>query len=576
MELGQIKDGKYGKYYEYTLDGKKTILGLEDKRPEDSSLLGITLETAEQVNELINKGQIDFKLKDELITAKLVPYVNKKGETVQIIKYSKPYSEDTTTYSDITKIVEQKEAIIAIFSDNSDTYDNYYAKIKTNDYLKSIGLGKYHCSTQPTELSTVVKVIIYFGKKSDVNKTENQVFTMYLESTTRSGYKVARIEISHSDYLEKLNEYREKSRIAEEQRATEQKLLEDSRTEGRKWLQELNDKIWNGNKSLSYAQAVEALAPIVSSVPSDPAAASKKPLTTINDVIDITKADYIGQYFYSYSSKRTKDLQDMKNSVMKSLRHIYDYYKLLVVRITIRDEANSLGIESVVGDIDSSSILDSLDLGEFKKLQKALVGSSRPISYICMNMYDDIIDPDKLKISILRMLKIYYDFNDFPTKDIKAIAKFVAVHDIKEYQETMLEYNEAIEVMLDEGKPAVKKRVLESISGGKRGKSFDISFLKAKSYYFERTARLKDDSKDVTHVLDELRSLIDEFNTSSDVAILVNIELNSDESFVYQFYTFADSSSKDKIDGRRVQHMTKLYNRGRPDNKKIYFDYENK
>ena len=59
------------------------------------------------------------------------------------------------------------------------------------------------------------------------------------------------------------------------------------------------------------------------------------------------------------------------------------------------------------------------------------------------------------------------------------------------------------------------------------------------------------------------------------MAILTNIELNPDESFVFQFYTFAgNNSAEGEFDGRRMLNLTRIYNRHHP-NEKIGFYFNN-
>ena len=50
---------------------------------------------------------------------------------------------------------------------------------------------------------------------------------------------------------------------------------------------------------------------------------------------------------------------------------------------------------------------------------------------------------------------------------------------------------------------------------------------------------------------------------------------NSDESFIFQFYTYSESSGdKSGFDGRRMLNLTRIYNRNHPD-KKIGFNFDN-
>ena len=122
-----------------------------------------------------------------------------------------------------------------------------------------------------------------------------------------------------------------------------------------------------------------------------------------------------------------------------------------------------------------------------------------------------------------------------------------------------------------DAKLSILKPLLTSIAGTSRA-----NYLKDKTFYFERRARLKDDIilfKPI-ELLEDLRDCIKAFNVSSNVAILTNIELDADETFIFQFYTFSDESDGSDFDGRRIQYMTKIYNMHHP-TQKIGFVFDN-
>ena len=575
MALGKIKNGAYGKYYEYYIDGEKHILGLEDKKPSDASFKGATPETPEQIDELLEKSKVDFIFNGENVHAELVPYVNRKGETVSIVKYSKAEIVTETTNADLSIIESNKDKIINIFSDNSDKGDNFYARLKTDELLKSIGLSKYHCGVERTELSSVVRVIIYKGIKADMRNEANRLYIMLLKSGVRSSaYKVARTEISASEYLNELNNYNENLRLAKEKEDALQKVINETRAEAKEWLNNLHKQIFGGNTSLTPRQVIDALEPVVSSIPKEESSVLVAPRSKLYEIIDVSRANYIGSY--GRRDKCKEDFEEMKTNVLKNLRHMYDYRVLAYVRDSIYNDVKENGLKSVVDGMSTEEALNYVGIMEFRKFKHTLVKSSYPINTICYNVYKNIIDPDELYTGILNLLKVYYDFTDFPTKDIKAIAKFVAVHKLDEYYDILAKCEDAIDIIIKDGSSDFRKKALLEVAGsGKVGKSFNIDELKASNHYFEKTAKLRtDDRVNAVDILNDLRALIGEFNVSSDVAILMNIELDADESFVYQFCTFTDDETGANLDGRRVQYMTKLYNRGRPDNKKIHFTFE--
>ena len=230
------------------------------------------------------------------------------------------------------------------------------------------------------------------------------------------------------------------------------------------------------------------------------------------------------------------------------------------------------GLPSVVADVDVDL---ALDLGIFREVQKILkkYGDSS-VKYICMNMYPEIVDKIDLETRLLNLLKVYYDFYDIPEKDRKSIAKFIAKHKLSDYYERISRYDDVLETLIDESKdPKLLKPILNDIAGTSRA-----SCLKDKTYYFEKRGRLRRDVilyKPI-ELVEELRKYIKEFNVSSDVAILTNIELDADASFVFCFYTFAKTDGDTSgFDGRRMLNLTKIYNRNHKKEEKIGFIFNN-
>ena len=229
------------------------------------------------------------------------------------------------------------------------------------------------------------------------------------------------------------------------------------------------------------------------------------------------------------------------------------------------------GLESVVKDVNLD---DTLNLGHFQRLKTFLVRiktKENAVTRIIREAYTDVLDDVILKQDLLYMLKVYYEFNNISEKNVKSLAKFIAKHKIEEYYDDILKYDEAIESIIDNSTDrGLLKRVLTNIAGNES----KVNFLKDKSFYFEKTVRVKEGIilYNPVLLLDELKNLIGIYNINSQAAILTNIILNPDYSFTYQFYTYSQTEDGSDMDGRRISYMTKLYNRCHET--KLYFDYD--
>ena len=567
--LGSIKVGPYGKYYAYVDHGERKNLGLSDQG-EDL--------TPDQLDELIDKETLTFMKDGVEIHAKLVSYFNKhKNNWAQFISY-KGADElaviegsadlSTSIEADVAIIEEHKDDIIFFYSNNVD----FYAESKTAKKLSKLGLSKkYMAATFFTELRDVTKVAIYYGKTNEFKDTSKHVWTMLLKNGARTGYyRVARTEISVAEYNRLLDEEKERKEKEAAEKEAKNKAWDEKIAELKAWVDDLKKKVFTDASTLPKEEIIKNLEPIVASVPYKFSNTSGYP-RKMAEILDYPKIEFR----LRYSCLDKSDLEEAKARTLKELRQYYDFYRYRFVRKTIYEQVKKDGLEAVV---DSVPIDLALDLGRFTQLKRALKKCKKGIDavyFICYDMYQDTEDIEILRQSILNMLKTYHEFYDFPAKDIKALAKFVAAHNMKEYYDRVLEYDEAIEVILDNSKDRVlKKRALTSIAGGGR---MDLSFLKTKSFYFEKKAKVRENIilNDPVALLDDLRKLIPAFNASSDVAILTNIELQPDGwSYVYQFYTYSDDASGKDFDGRRIQYMTRLYNSDKTEDKRIYFDYD--
>lgn len=266
------------------------------------------------------------------------------------------------------------------------------------------------------------------------------------------------------------------------------------------------------------------------------------------------------------------ELNTLKTNFLCELKTYGEYYKSLAIRTQLYDEYEKEGLEKMV---ESINIDDALDLGYFPIVQKALVKyKEKAPYYIIYKLYPEITDANEFKTRVLNMLKIYYDFYNMPEKDLQSIAKYIAKHNVKEYYERISKYDSVLETIIDNSHDSrLTRPLLESIAGTSRA-----NVLKDKTFYFEKRGYLRNEILLLKpmELVEELRKHIKEFNVSSGVAILTNIELDADESFIFQFYTFAEESGDEKgFDGRRMLNLTRIYNRHHPKEKiGFYFDNE--
>lgn len=576
MALGVIKSGTYGKYYAFNQDGIDKTLSLKD--------YGVDL-TEEQLDTLIDKGVLNFEKDGETIQAKIHSFYNEKFKKDSIcIKYFKGGGSEGTiksshTEHDIAIIESHKEDIL----DKCNNNNEYYASRWVNELLRDLKLSKtYYSGWVYTDVPDIKQFVIYFGKKKDLYNKANQVFTLYLKEGDKHGYKTDYTEISASQYTEELNKFEEDKRLLKENKDKILTKIEELKKQTVDWINNLQDKLYGDATSMTKRELLNNLEPIVAEIPQFDISSLMSPPEDISSFFSKfleEEIEYLNRSRIStklesyYAIKDIKDLDDrfeeMKSKVLLYLRKYYDYQRLYIVRTELYKQVKNEGLESVVDDVNIDT---ALDLGRFRTLKQALVKKTYdPIKVICMTMYSEVNDPVVLKTDLLNMLKVYYEFYNFPAKDIKALAKFVATHNMKEYQEKMLEYDEAIETILDYGSKDFKKKALYHISGHETPE-----WMKTKSYYFEKKAKVKDSVSlsDPVRLLEELRELIPTYNNGSDVAILTNIILEPDGfTFTYQFYTFSEDGSGSDMDGRRVQYMARLYNRCHGEGK-LYFEYD--
>ena len=239
-------------------------------------------------------------------------------------------------------------------------------------------------------------------------------------------------------------------------------------------------------------------------------------------------------------------------------------------RANLYSQYETEGLEAVVKDITLDT---ALDMGYFTVFQTGLAkiqSEDKAIKVLCFDTYPSEENLDILKVDIMNILKIYYEFNNISQKNVASLAPFIIRHNLKKYYDDMLLYDEAIEPIIKQSKDKkLLKKALTKIAGTTRAATY---VDRSSTFYFEKTVRAKNMVMNPVQLLNDLVSLIPEYNDRSDVVVLFNIVLNDDESFTYQFYTFAEDSSGGDMDGRRVGNMTRLYNQCHKN--KIAFEYE--
>lgn len=363
----------------------------------------------------------------------------------------------------------------------------------------------------------------------------------------------------------------------EQQKKQQSELLEKIfavKQEMLSWIQNLSDELFkDGNSKSAIINRAKNIVEDVHVPNLDTIIASRLNVRTTSSFTLNACFNSANQKVHALNSRTYDDndvLNEIKNDLLKDIKFYVAYNTLTTFRSDLYAELESKGIEELTAGID---IDDALNLGYFPQVQKILVKYKADApKRIVFDMYREIVDVNELRKRLLNMLKIFHDFYDMPEKDRKAIAKFVAIHNIKEYYDQVSRFDDVFEVLVtNSNDPKLTKPLLESVAGTSRAHT-----LKDSTYYFEKRARVKGNIllfKPV-ELLDDLRDSIKEFNVSSNVAVLVNIELDADGSFVFCFYTFANSGDDCGFDGRRIQYMTKLYNAKHPD-RKIGFVFDN-
>lgn len=563
--------GQYGWYYPYTdEDGNSKGLKVMDEVYEKYYEPGYLKD--EHLASMLEGKTVSFTMPKKsgsgsiMITAKVIPYTTKAGRPCKIIDIQSDKADD-----------------LAILRANAEKIATSYFHNGRFDYTKpqavidSLDLEK--------TWKTFSRYFAYLSERyyGEINvyrprSRKNDSFTLYVlaendECTylTEEQYK---IEVNKD-----IKEREERARKREEAIKAKEPIVEAARKRMSEELRKIEYAIWRGASSVNLQQIAENTKDLLENVVVPDlrgAIIMQKYHGSINkEGLDAYINNAIARYPYDITTsncdKADEIINNRINGILKELK-IYITGKLISsFRSNFEKQCLNEGLAAITEGV---SIDTALSLGywpEVKILFKKKLNDA--IKYLTSEMYTNIMDIDKLKEKFLYVLKVYYDFTDMPEQDRKSIAKFIAVNKLTDYYNMISMFDDVTETLLDNSRdPRLTRPLLESIAGTPRA-----NMLKDKTFYFEKRGRVRGNIlvwKPV-ELLERLRALIPAFNASSNVAILINIELDSDQSFIFQFYTFSESEGDSSgMDGRRMLNMTRLYNQRFPD-KKIGFNFNN-
>lgn len=554
--MANLLHGQWGYYYSYVdEEGKKKGLNIFDwvynKYYEPGYL------TDELIEAMLAGKTITFDVPgQDTITAKIVPYVNKKGQNTRIIKFE----DSNTEFSDDKLILANSEKIALSYWNNvTSRFDYTKPQLEVDALLLSKRWRTWAQNHWISSQYSYGEIKIYKPKTS-----KDEAIILYcLVDKNKNECKE-----SSKEEIKALNDRLEKDQ--EEQIAKKNAIIKI----GTDWLNSVQEIIWPSGSGINMSVFIKNVEPLISDIDISDINELIKGLLTSKSIPSLNTyfTDADNEIYRLTHESTIEDVEKIKDKLLKQLKIRYEYEKTKEVRRALLSRIDDEGLASVVADVDVDL---ALDLGVFKEVQKILkkYGESS-VKYICMNMYPEIIDKVELETILLNLLKVYYDFYDMPEKDRKAIAKFIAKHKLSDYYERISRYDDVLETLIDESKdPKLLKPILNDIAGTSRA-----DCLKDKTYYFEKRGRLRRTVilyKPI-ELVEELRKYIKEFNTSSDVAILTNIELDADATFVFCFYTFAKTDGDTSgFDGRRMLNLTKIYNRHHKKEEKIGFIFNN-
>lgn len=563
---GKVIRGPYGMYYAYKDEnGAKRGLSITDNVYERYYEPGYL--TDSHIEDMLQGKTISFKIPTsaEPITAKLVPYT-RNGRNSKIIEFSVSPSEDNKDNEIIYKEAENilKASMPGGYFDYRAT-QKYVNSLKlTNNWTTFARYNRFFDNT-----IYLISIELYIPRMRG-----HKLYMYGLVDTANNEYTV----ISEDEYNKLLKAYtdkeaNEKSLAAEQRKKAYEVILDNLR-----WMNDLVGEIWPDGSKQTSEQLIESIEKVTAGINVSNMQDRLLGLTTarstksynLNAIFDKAE-DRVRREINVNTYTDENMIRSIRTDLLENIKVYAEYLKLNNVRHSLYKQYQNSGLDGMTASIDIDT---ALSLGYFPMVKQALVKyRENAPKYIIYEMHKDILDAEQLKVSLLNLLKIFYDFYDMPEKDRKAIAKYVAVHKLSEYYEAVSQFDDVLEVLIDNSRdPKLTKPLLESIAGTSKA-----NVLKDKTFYFEKRGYLRNDIllyKPI-ELVEELRKCIKEFNTSSNVAILTNIELDSDRSFIFQFYTFAEGEGNENgFDGRRMLNLTRIYNRHHP-KEKIGFNFNN-
>lgn len=505
-------------------------------------------------------------------------------------------------------IVEDKE--IATYDDRP-TVKGALNRIIPNDFMEKAEVEK-HIKGVLDSLSLIKEYKIFVETLAPIDDLGDKFihFTIYRDYKYQSGlhnpqYQVMDKYLRYENnsfvdectelvYLTNKNEYKIKANELKAKKEEEQlqRNIENLKENRKKFilptvtnesfmeqeLQELFDEIWDGK----YNEYIDVeITSYKDNACSRYNHMSNEEITMFcknkNTYVEVS-IPYLNTIYLEYDEDNNligKITQAEYKKAIKSIEDEYGEYtsnkrKIQAVRSDLYSEYSKVGLAELVSNVDIDNVLN---LDTFNKFSTGMVkkqGESAAVEYICFDFLKGSLNAELLKEELLNILKIYYEFNNISAKNIASLAPFIVNNNLKKYYDDMLLYDEAIEPIIKNSKDKkLLSRVLKRIAGTSLAATYAD---RNSTFYFERKVRAKNIVMNPVQLLNELVALIPEYNDRSDVVVLFNIILNADESFTYQFYTFAEDESGGDMDGRRVGNMTRIYNRHHKT--PIAFEYE--
>lgn len=562
----KVLHGPYGWYYQYIdANGKKRNLSIFDEVYTNYLSKGYLTEA--HLEAIVAGKTISFKVPKKsgngeiTVTAKLIPYTRKDGKKTKIIDFQ------TDQADDLAVVKAKGEAIVTSYWDG-----NRFSYNKPLQFIDTLDLEQqWKTWSQDRALNNGIRVGTVKCYRPKVRQDEGITFYCKVENGKCE-------QISEEQYKALIAAHDEQEKKEQEEYLKNYDGMMAVKKDALKWLDDIIDKIWPGGARPTTAQLIANAEPVVANVNVPNLEDRIAGMMNSTTMYKTNMSSYFENARTEIKTKittknytETAVVDDIKNRLLNNIKSYVEYAKVKQFRADLYQKYQSMGLDVLTFPVDIDS---ALSLGYFPTVQRILVKYKADApKYIINNMYPEIIDTNVLETHLLNMLKIYYDFYDMPEKDRKAIAKFVAQNRINDYYEAVSKFDDVLEILIDNSRdPRLTKPLLEGIAGTAKA-----NVLKDKTYYFEKRGRLRGNIilyKPV-ELVEELRKHIKEFNVSSGVAILTNIELDADESFIFQFYTFAEGEGDEKgFDGRRMLNLTRIYNRSHP-NAKIGFYFDN-